>query len=53
MILTGRVGAIGQTSYVTKEFEENQAMGSDNIIRIVAKDKKMSGYIYAFLVSKF
>ncbi len=53
MILTGRVGAIGQTSYVTKEFEENQAMGSDNIIRIVAKDKKMSGYIYAFLVSKY
>lgn len=28
-------------------------MGSDNIIRIVAKDKKMSGYIYAFLVSKY
>lgn len=53
MILTGRVGAIGQTSYVTKELEENLAMGSDNIIRIVSKDKNKSGYIYAFLVSKF
>lgn len=53
MILTGRVGAIGQTSYVSSELEEFQAMGSDNIIRIVAKDKSLSGYIYAFLVSRF
>lgn len=52
MVLTGRVGAIGQTAYVTKEFEEKEAMGSDNIIRIVAKPSEYSGYIYSFLSSK-
>lgn len=52
MVLTGRVGAIGQTAYVTKEFEEKKAMGSDNIIRIVAKSSEYSGYIYSFLSSK-
>jgi type I restriction enzyme S subunit len=53
MIVTGRVGAIGQTSYITAEFEEKRAMGSDNIIRIVPSDFNLSGYIYAFLASKF
>lgn len=52
MVLTGRVGAIGQTAYVTKEFEEKEAMGSDNIIRIAAKPSEYSGYIYSFLSSK-
>lgn len=52
MILTGRVGAIAQTAYVTKEFENKQAMGSDNIIRIITKNQKQSGFIYAFLSSK-
>lgn len=53
MIVTGRVGAIGQTSYISSEFEKNKAMGSDNIIRIVTKNKNISGYVYAFLASKF
>ncbi|KAA6343523.1 hypothetical protein EZS27_008812 [termite gut metagenome] len=52
MILTGRVGAIAQTAYATREFEEKQAMGSDNIIRIVTKCSKGSGFLYAFLNSK-
>ncbi len=51
MILTGRVGAIAQTAYVTSEFEAKQAMGSDNIIRIVATNYKYSGFLYAFLSS--
>lgn len=53
MIVTGRVGAIGQTAYITSELEEKQAMGSDNIIRIVCKDKNLSGYVYSFLTSKY
>jgi restriction endonuclease S subunit len=53
MILTGRVGAIGQTAYITSEFEEYNAMGSDNIIRIVPNKNEKSGYIYAFLTSKY
>lgn len=51
-IVTGRVGAIGQTAYITKEFEQKQAMGSDNIIRIITKDNNVSGFIYAYLASK-
>lgn len=35
MLLTGRVGAIGQTSFVPKFWERYGMMGSDNIIRIV------------------
>lgn len=53
MIVTGRVGAIGQTSYITSEFEEKKAMGSDNIIRIVPNDFNLYGYIYTFLASKY
>lgn len=53
MIVTGRVGAIGQTSYITSEFEALNAMGSDNIIRIVSKDENRSGYLYSYLASKY
>ncbi len=53
MIVTGRVGAIGQTSYITSEIEEFGAMGSDNIIRIIPNDINISGYIYSFLTSKY
>lgn len=53
MIVTGRVGAIGQTSYITSEIEKKNAMGSDNIIRIVPKNRKRAGYIYAFFASKY
>lgn len=52
MILTGRVGAIGQTSFVPKYWEELNAMGSDNIIRIVVKPEYKNGYIYAYLASR-
>ena len=34
MILTGRVGAIGQTAFVTESWEKVKAIGSDNIIQI-------------------
>lgn len=52
MIVTGRVGAIGQTAYITSEFEVRKSMGSDNIIRIVPKDKSISGFLYAYLASR-
>lgn len=52
MILTGRVGAIGQTAYVPKYWEEKKAIGSDNIIRIEVKPEYKSGFIYAYLASK-
>ena len=52
MILTGRVGAIGQTSFVPKYWERYKAMGSDNIIRIVVKTSYLNGFIYAYLASK-
>lgn len=52
MILTGRVGAIGQTAFVPSYFEKAQAMGSDNIIRIVVKPQYKNGFIYAYLASK-
>lgn len=53
MILTGRVGAIGQTAFVSKNLERAKAMGSDNIIRIIVKPQCHEGYIYTYLVSKF
>lgn len=53
MTVTGRVGAIGQTAYISSELEAYKAMGSDNIIRIVPKEKERSGYIYAFIASKY
>lgn len=52
MILTGRVGAIGQTTFVPKYWEHYKMMGSDNIIRIVVKPEYRNGFIYAYLVSK-
>ena len=53
MILTGRVGAIGQTAFVPNYWEKYKMMGSDNIIRIVVKDKIKNGFIYAYLASKY
>ena len=50
MIVTGRVGAIGQTQYIGKSYEEMQIMGSDNVIRIVPSQN--SGYLFAYLSSK-
>ena len=52
MILTGRVGAIGQTAFVPKYWEDKKAIGSDNIIRIVVKPEFCCGFIYAYLASK-
>ena len=52
MIVTGRVGAIGQTSFISKRFEDKNAIGSDNIIRIVCSPAVRNGYVYAFLASK-
>lgn len=52
MILTGRVGAIGQTAFVPAYLEKAKAMGSDNIIRIVVKSTFRNGFIYAYLASK-
>lgn len=52
MILTGRVGAIGQTAFVPAFIEKAKAMGSDNIIRIVVKTSYRNGFIYAYLASK-
>ena len=52
MILTGRVGAIGQTTFVPNYWEAYKAMGSDNIIRIAVKPQFKNGFIYAYLASK-
>lgn len=52
MILTGRVGAIGQTSFVPPHWIREKAMGSDNIIRIVVKESEYNGFLYAYLASK-
>lgn len=52
MILTGRVGAVGQTTIVNSYVESQKAMGSDNIIRIIVDSKYKNGYIYAYLASK-
>ena len=52
MILTGRVGAIGQTSFVPSYWEKYKMMGSDNIIRIVVKPEYKNGFLYAYLASR-
>ena len=52
MIVTGRVGAIGQTAFIPAYLEKAKAMGSDNIIRISVKSSERNGYIYAYLASK-
>lgn len=52
MILTGRVGAIGQTAFVSDSLEKLKAMGSDNIIRICVKPEYQNGFIYAYLASR-
>jgi len=50
MIVTGRVGAIGQTQYIGDNFEKMEVLGSDNVIRIVPISH--NGYLYAYLSSK-
>lgn len=52
MILTGRVGAIGQTAYVPEFWNDYNPIGSDNIIRIDVKPEFKSGFLYAFLASR-
>ena len=52
MILTGRVGAIGQTAFVPRSWEAISAIGSDNIIRIQVKPEHKNGFLYAYLASK-
>ena len=52
MILTGRVGAIGQTAIVPAFIEHANAAGSDNIIRIEVAPSYKNGFIYAYLASK-
>ena len=52
MILTGRVGAIGQTAFVPEYIEKAKAMGSDNIIRICVRPEYLNGFIYAYLASR-
>lgn len=49
MIVTGRVGAIGQTQIIGSQFDSMKVMASDNVIRILPKNNY--GYIYAFLSS--
>lgn len=51
MILTGRVGAIGQTVFVPNHWVKLNTMGSDNIIRIQVKENEPNGFLYAFLAS--
>lgn len=53
MTVTGRVGAIGQTAFITKKFEELKSMGSDNIIRLVPNESIKPGYLYTFFASKY
>ncbi|UZS00096.1 methylation-associated defense system restriction endonuclease subunit S MAD5 [Chondrinema litorale] len=50
-ILISRSGTIGNTNYTTSEFEGKTA--SEHIIRVVPNDKMKSGFIYAFLSSKY
>ncbi len=52
MILTGRVGAIGQTAFVPDYLEKIKALGSDNIIRIRVKPEHYNGFLYAYLASR-
>ena len=49
--LVSRSGTIGNTAYVNRIFEEKTA--SEHIIRVVPNNKIKSGYLYAFLSSKY
>jgi type I restriction enzyme S subunit len=44
-------GAIGTAAYATKDF--NDKIISEDLLRIVPKNEKQSGYLYAFLASKY
>ena len=52
MIVTGRVGAIGQIAFVPGFWEDMCTMGSDNIFRICLKESIRKGFVYAYLASK-
>lgn len=49
--LISRSGTIGNTAFVTKDF--NGKAASEHIIRVVPKESIYSGYLYSFLTSKY
>jgi type I restriction enzyme S subunit len=49
--LVSRSGTIGNTAYTNKEFDGKAA--SEHIIRVIPNDKIYSGYLYAYLSSKY
>lgn len=49
--LISRSGTIGNTAYVTEDFDGKAA--SEHIIRVVPNEKIQSGYLYSFLSSKY
>lgn len=49
--LISRSGTIGNTTYVTSEFEGKAA--SEHIIRVVPNKKIKNGFLYSFLSSKY
>jgi restriction endonuclease S subunit len=49
--LISRSGTIGNTVYVNKDFENKAA--SEHIIRVIPNEKISSGYLYAFLTSRY
>lgn len=49
--LISRSGTIGNTVYVNRDFENKAA--SEHIIRVVPNGKLFSGFIYAYLTSKY
>jgi restriction endonuclease S subunit len=52
-ILLTCAGTVGETRLITKEFEENNAVGSQDIIRIDAKKSEISQlYLFAYLKTK-
>lgn len=51
-ILVSRSGTIGNTVYTNEDFEG--ILGTDDLIRVIPSEKKiLSGYIYAYLTSKY
>ncbi|MFN3489626.1 MAG: methylation-associated defense system restriction endonuclease subunit S MAD5 [Emticicia sp.] len=50
-ILISRSGTVGNTAYTNEIFEDKAA--SEHIIRVVPKKGQYSGYMYAFLSSKY
>jgi type I restriction enzyme S subunit len=51
-ILVSRSGTIGNTVYTNEDFEG--ILGTDDLIRVIPSEKEiLSGYIYAYLTSKY